>query len=184
MWFFILMYSFSVISIFRFSQFCRFGGHFAKKKSLIFLHKTSQICLSSRFGGFGGCWFNFCFCEKNRTADLFSGIWPLQRNLERILWVKMTSNLISKSRNGISIPKNPKNDYSKHIWDVFWRNIRDFFAKNGPQNGKIEKFKKSKLQVQYYKDYGEAIWIMKSFIQQYTRQIDFLKKEIALWGCN
>ena len=171
-------FDFSIFSI------LPFWGPFCQKKSLIFLHKTSRICLSSRFGVFWGCWFNFCFCEKTRTDDLFSGIWPLQRNLERILWVKMTSNLISKSRNGISIPKNPKNDYSKHIWDVFWRNIRDFFAKNGPQNGKIEKFKKSKLQVQYYKDYGEAIWIMKSFIQQYTRQIDFLKKEIALWGCN
>ena len=53
----------------------------------------------------------WCFCEKNRTADLFSGIWPLRRDLERPLWVKMTSNLIFKARNGISIPENPKNDY-------------------------------------------------------------------------
>ena len=131
-------FDFSIFSI------LPFWGPFCQKKSLIFLHKTSQICLSSRFGGFGGCWFNFCFCEKNRTADLFSGIWPLQRNLERILWVKMTSNLISKSRNGISIPKNPKNDYSKHIWDVFWRNIRDFFCKKWPpkwQNWEIQKIK-------------------------------------------
>ena len=80
--------------------------------------------------------------KKNRTADLFSGIWPLQRNLERILWVKMTSNLISKSRNGISIPKNPKNDYSKHIGDVFWRNIRDFFLqKMAPKMAKLRNSK-------------------------------------------
>ena len=84
----------------------------------------------------------------------------------------------------LASPKTPKTT-TQNISEMFSGGILGiFFAKNGPQNGKIEKFKKSKLQVQYYKDYGEAIWIMKSFIQQYTRQIDFLKKEIALWGCN
>ena len=52
----------------------------------------------------------WCFCEKNRTADLFSGIWPLRRDLERCLWVKMTSKQFFKFRNGISTPKNPQND--------------------------------------------------------------------------
>ena len=41
-------------------------------------------------------------------------------------------------------PKPPKR-LLKHIWDVLWRNIRDFFWQNGPQNGKIEKIEKSKL---------------------------------------
>ena len=108
-------FDFSIFSI------LPFWGPYCQKKSLIFLHKTSRICLSSRFGFSWGCWFNFCFCEKTRTDDLFSGIWPLQRNLERILWVKMTSNLISKSRNGISIPKNPSNDILDISVMLLWK---------------------------------------------------------------
>ena len=41
----------------------------------------------------------------------FSRIWPLWHDLQRPLWVRMTSNWIFKSRNGFSIPKKPQNDY-------------------------------------------------------------------------
>ena len=50
------------------------------------------------------------FCEKNWILGYFPRIWHLRRDFEWPLWVMMTSNLIFKSRNGISIPKNPKND--------------------------------------------------------------------------
>ena len=87
----------------------------------------------------------WCFCEKNKVPDLFSRIWPLWHDLERLLWVRMTYNWISEFTIGIRIPQKTLKWHLGHICDVLWRNIRDFFWQNGPQNGKIEKIEKSKL---------------------------------------
>ena len=62
------------------------------------------------------------FYEKNWTPGLFSWIWPLWHDLERPLWVRMTSYWIFKSRNGISIPKTPQNDYL-NISEMFSKGI-------------------------------------------------------------
>ena len=59
---------------------------------------------------------------ENWTPGLFSRIWPLWRDLERPLWVRMTSYWIFKSRNGISIPKTPQNDYL-NISEMFSKGI-------------------------------------------------------------
>ena len=48
----------------------------------------------------------------------------------------------------LASPKTPKTT-TQNISEMFSEGILGiFFAKNGPQNGKTEKFKKSKLQVQ------------------------------------
>ena len=81
------------------------------------------------------------FYEKNWTPGLFSWIWPLWRDLERPLWVRMTSYWIFKSRNGISIPKNPQNDYL-NISEMFSEGIIGKLVRKLFQ--KMAKMRKSK----------------------------------------
>ena len=84
------------------------------------------------------------FREKNWTPGLFSRIWPMWQDLERPLWVRMTSNWIFKSRNGFSIPKTPQNDYL---------NISEMFS--GGKIGKlVQKFVQKTVKMRKSKNWN------------------------------